>query len=523
MKKPRVIHPFLFALFPILSVFSHNLGTVPLRETVIPIIIVTSFTLTIWLSLGVVVKDKKKAGIIASLFLLLFFSYEHLFGITCLIMEKVTHTQVLLALGTLFTCAVYLTIYLTIRTRSNLHRLTFFLNLVAAFSVAIPLVRMGAYEIYHVPNLQDTASVEEQIHTRDSGIAVKRPDIYYIILDGYARGDILEDLYKYDNSKFLTHLAEKGFYVATKSKANYCQTYLSLASSLNFIYLDDLVSQMAAGYNNRKPLREMIEHNHVVDFLKKHDYLWVVFSSWEEIKNADIYMTPGPSLSEFQNVLINTTPLALLLDKLLTKSRYDLHREQLLYIFDHLADMTEMHSPLFVFAHILAPHPPFVFGANGEPIDCNRNFTRGDGSHFVESGGNRDEYVESYTRQLAFVNKKISETIDRIVSNSREPPVVILQADHGAGSMLHWEDPDKTNLKERMSILNAYYLPGDGHEQLYEDITPVNTFRVIFNHYFGTEYELLKDESYFSTWSHPYALINVTDKADSDIYTQRSE
>ena len=82
--------------------------------------------------------------------------------------------------------------------------------------------------------------------------------------------------------------------------------------------------------------------------------------------------------------------------------------------------------------------------------------------------------------------------IDKIIANSSQPPIIILQADHGPASMLDQESLDNTNIKERMAILNALYLPGDGDKGLYPSITPVNTFRIIFNHYFGTNYSLLK-------------------------------
>ena len=56
----------------------------------------------------------------------------------------------------------------------------------------------------------------------------------------------------------------------------------------------------------------------------------------------------------------------------------------------------------------------------------------------------------------------------------------------------------KPQFDERMGILNAYYLPKGGNKTLYKTITPVNSFRKIFNHYFKTDYKILDDVSYFS-------------------------
>ena len=100
--------------------------------------------------------------------------------------------------------------------------------------------------------------------------------------------------------------------------------------------------------------------------------------------------------------------------------------------------------------------------------------------------------------------------LDSILAKSPRPPVIILQADHGPGLRLDWYDMGKTNLKERLSILSAYYLPDGADTMLYQSITPVNTFRVIFNHYHGAQFELLDDRSYFSSYYRPYQLTDVT-------------
>ena len=156
------------------------------------------------------------------------------------------------------------------------------------------------------------------------------------------------------------------------------------------------------------------------------------------------------------------------------------------------------------------PHQPFVFDRNGNP------------SHFhpsaftiwrvPESPVEKEIYRKGYIEQLIFTNKKVSEMVEQILKYSKKPPIIILQADHGPASMLDPYSLERTNINERFYILNAYYLPYGGDSLLYPSISPVNTFRVIFNHYFGTFLLLLHDRSFYSTWDHPFHFHDITDR-----------
>jgi hypothetical protein len=487
------------------------------EEIFTPIAITISFTLILWLLLWLVLKDTKKAGLVTSLFLLLFFSYGHFQNaITDLVIAGVEigrDKYLLPAWGILLA----LSIYFPIRARGDSHNLTKFLNTAAAVLVVIHVAVVGYRLGLRYYALQDKIKTESPFNTAGLKKPAERPDIYYIVVDGYARGDVLKDIYGYDNSEFLDYLERKGFYVATGSRSNYGRTILSMTSTLNGVYIHDFVRYAGIDTDDLWALkRRGLDNNGVIRFLKEQGYVFAAFSSgyhFTELPNVDIYITPKGTLSEFQNLLINTTPVRILLDKLPEKSQYDLHRDRILYIFDHLADMAEKDFPVFVFSHIPCPHPPFVFGENGEKVEHYLGFTFAEGSDFFSLYKvNREFYIKNYRRQIAYITKKLKEAIDRILSKSAVPPIIILQSDHGPGSGLDLEDLDNTDLKERFSILNAYYLPGNGRESLYDDITPVNTFRLIFNHYFGTGTELLEDESYYAPWSHPYQQIKITDK-----------
>jgi hypothetical protein len=96
----------------------------------------------------------------------------------------------------------------------------------------------------------------------------------------------------------------------------------------------------------------------------------------------------------------------------------------------------------------------------------------------------RDHLVRGYINQVQFIDSRIVQVARQILENSDTPPIIIIQGDHGL---------EKEN---RLVILNAKYFPGEGSKNLYSSITPVNTFRIIFNTYFGASYDILPDLSY---------------------------
>lgn len=529
MKRPVIIHPILFAVYPILFLASHNVGLATLAGIPRSLLVVTAFASFLWLFSSYILKSKQKGGLAASIFLILFFSYGHVdnligkfwTGYITIGNLPIGPSKTIFLIWILIFSIFFYTIA---KTRWNLIRFTIVSNIVGATLVLISLINITNY-ILHSKTVMQNNITEGEILT--DKISLQTPDnlpnIYYIILDGYARSDILKNTYKLDNAEFLNRLSQKGFYIVHRSRPNYAQTILSLASSLNITYLDNVASSLGSDSENREPLMRMIQYSRLINFLRTFGYKFVVFPSgyWgTEIHNADIHMNSGIDLSEFENLLLSTTPVPKIAKKLFNP--WDRHRRRILYTLDHLAETTKLDTPVFVFAHIICPHPPFVFGENGEKIDqgkinYKRTFTFADGIN-LEYGLDIDEYLNSYRKQVLFINRRIESTVDDIISKSANPPVIILQGDHGPSSLLDsgLSNPNSANLEERMSILNAIYLPAIAHDQLYETMTPVNTFRVILNTYFNTDLKLLKDECYFSTWDEPYKFIRIEDAVEEN-------
>jgi hypothetical protein len=53
-------------------------------------------------------------------------------------------------------------------------------------------------------------------------------------------------------------------------------------------------------------------------------------------------------------------------------------------------------------------------------------------------------------------------------------------------------------------------LPGTHPPKVADNFTPVNTFRLIFDHYFGASFGLLPNRTYFCDPANPYRLSDVT-------------
>ena len=141
-------------------------------------------------------------------------------------------------------------------------------------------------------------------------------------------------------------------------------------------------------------------------------------------------------------------------------------------------------------------------------------------------GYRSETFRKAYIDEVTYVNKKLQQEISTILENSTEPPIIIIQSDHG--SRVNWDGVfiENSCARERISILNALYLPDDDASQLYDSITPVNTFRVIFNTYFNMEFDLLEDRSYLAARERPFDFLDVTDKYDvlcTDFLTPASE
>ena len=417
-------------------------------------------------------------------------------------------------------CILYVVIFNKKRWRflRDLGAATYYFNLVFLLLFSFQIVRFAKdfYVLLATTTHSETTAISEL--TNDISLQNKgtKPDIYVIILDGYGRQDVLQDVYDLDNSEFTGQLEKLGFFVANESHSNYLQTFYSMASLWNFDHLKPWNSADEYTQYLLKP----IQNNRSMRLLNELDYTTVSFESelqYSEIRNADVYLSSFLPFNKFESLLLTDSPLDALSKTFhwaFPIPTYDTHAQRIQYELRTLKEIpTSIPGPKIVYAHILAPHPPFVFDQSGNLISHETPYALWDETAYI---GGREEYRNGYREQAIFINREIISVITDILAKSKTPPIIVLMGDHGPASMFNWTLDTPGCVWERSSNLYALLLPGHQDDgTLYSTMTPVNTFRVIFNTYFGTNLPLLEDRTYLMSWQQPTIKIDVTDQRDS--------
>jgi hypothetical protein len=516
-RQPRVFHPFLIAIFPIMSLYAHNVYEAQPWALALPIALVLSSTFVIWLVLRLISRNASSAGLAASLLVASFFSYKVIYHAAYVVWShlllywvyKESPPDPLVVVG-LMAIVVGTGMFWIFRRLRRPERWTGVLNVFTLILVAMP-----TFSAVSTKMRQPSAAHREVALPP----VVKRgwtPDIYFIILDGYARGDVMKELYGFDNDPFLRRLEQQGFFVARQSYSNYCHTRLSVASTLNADYLGNLIDLSSS---DLLPLGDLIKGSLVRKTLEPLGYRFVTFPTGfdaTDFPDQDKFPAPRPGLAEFAQLLFEMTPLDAWLSEVKQEDRFSALRDRTLFLLDHLADVTKIDGPTFTFAHVVAPHPPFVFGEHGEDVSPRRVQADGSYKRMRDNAFDNPDYVRhGYHDESVYITERIEQAIGKILANSPEPPVIILQSDHGSWLRYHPDDVEATDVRERFGILNCIYLPDRKVEGFSDTMTSVNTFRIVLKEVVRADLPLLPERSYFSPINTPLTFTDVTDRLHS--------
>lgn len=352
---------------------------------------------------------------------------------------------------------------------------------------------------------------------KDPSKPVTKPDIYYLVFDRYTNNEALKQQYGYDNSYFTDFLANEGFVTRDQAYANYAFTLSSISSTMAMQYHTELGKRYSGNsHQTAIPYRHILDNPPVAEILKREGYQYNQVSSWSDYTRLVGTADDDPAKSFRLNALwfdyypsdlardiINKSVLSPFLKKGITVGKspiikYELDRnpyenlEAQMAGLKHIAN-NSTDKPQFSFAHVLVPHDPYIYNADGSPAtyDSARN----------DNGV--DEFVK-YTNQITYINKRTEDLIKAIKQASPDA-VIILQADEGSypkdfrhaltpSSYYNPATLEVPKMQQKFGILASYYMPGVDESTVRQELdSSVNAFRFVLSHYLGYKIDMLPD------------------------------
>jgi hypothetical protein len=499
---PRPSHLVLAPAIPIVALLRGNLKSTQPDTALFPLLVALAVALVLWGIASRFTRDRLGSALAVSVTMLAATSYGSI--------VRAGQIVAVPMLGPIATFLAVLIAFRMLRLGQRAAAFTTFANTALGFALLF-LVLPIAWTEWQRPVL---ATSNPPIQT---GPSSRRPDVYVLILDGYGRQDVLRS-FGFENGLVST-LRNSGFFVANEAWANYSQTVHSLASALNMRYLAELLGSADRSRLTRRSIADLIRTSSFLQVFSQAGYRVQFYRSEYglirpgaaaelreprfAVNQFDLAIYEGtilPELSRLTGLTRGALPLAA-------------HRRQVRWTFDDLlGSVAEQRAePSLFFAHVLAPHPPFAFNADGSDRKTTLPALMADGDHWhAMADGSGEDYVEGYLATLRFVNARVQQLVQAILARSDREAIIYIQGDHGPGSRLRFDDPSSSDLTERFGIMLALRLPGRNQDAMHPGITPVNAFRAIANAALGTNLPLLEDRSYFVPWTRPFEFIDVT-------------
>jgi hypothetical protein len=377
---------------------------------------------------------------------------------------------------------------LVARTRRSLVNLTFGLGVVAAVLAAVPAISIASYQHDHPMVRASDPRLWATPLAPPAQPPVRRPDIYVIIPDDYARADVLRQYFGYDNTAFIGELKRRGFAVSQQALSPYSDSESNIAAELNMDYLNGLPRILGKTSKDVRPLKTLIADNRASRLAKSLGYRYVHLDSDEvTFSGGNPQISPVATPDSFQSLWLKKSVLSEIggpfgFNDGAANTRF---RRTIRSAFSRLDAVPRERGPKFVVFHTLVPHDPYIFGARGESVT------------FPSTA---DNVIHSrlgmayYLRQLKFVEGQLLQTVDRIRARSKEPPVIVLQSDEGFESAGTF--PEAVSRHIRVKGLVALSLPGVSAAGVPRPPNAVNTLRYVYNRVFGTRYAMLPSASY---------------------------
>jgi hypothetical protein len=372
-------------------------------------------------------------------------------------------------------------------------------NLANAFGLILLVVLIGSFVFSGI------VALPRQTAARGAALATA-PNMYVVLLDGYPRQDSLAAL-GIDNTPFVADLQDRGFFVAPRSHTNYHNTLLTLTSMFNGQYLADVPDLAHPAGDQAAVVRQLnwaLNDASLFDDLRSRGYTIIdspsVFGA-ASLFRADVVMS-GDGINQFDQRILSRTFVGDLLSVVAPDLVSSWLRNAVLTPIRNVEAVADSDStsPHFMFAHVLSPHPPFLFNAAGQLPEVDACYAAGCSlwtSELKVLGISKAEYRQLLAAQMEYLNARVLAMVDHI-ADADPTAVVVVFGDHG----IRFDAGVSTEY-----FRNFFSARTPGHSDLFpEDISLVNVLPMIESAYLGTEFPVLGYEA----WESKGLLLNLT-------------
>ena len=516
-------YPVLFAAHPVLALAAANPGEYAAWDLLTVLAVVVGAAAALNLVVALPLRRRWPNNIAPAITLLLIVWFFH-FAWLSQLLERIGYT--LTRPRTLAAMITVVALAWLIVGRPQLRRFTVFMSLLGAFLAAQLVLAIGVGQLGGARAIRQSTTVSDfakPIQVRSDQrhpCAQPKPDIYLLVLDGYANAGVLRKIYGFSNERFQDSLRAFGFRIPHAVRSNYVHTHLSLASMLNLDYVTRLKADLGERATDPSILGYLIENNRAVRFLHEQGYTFVFSpSSWwpatMQNRHADVQLQAWPRF-DLTRELGRTDLRRVLRDQTLvsvfTAPRRDADAEDILNAFRAMQDVPAMSQPTVLIAHVLAPHYPYVLDAN-----CNPRVHRAE-----HTDPHPWEDHQGYLDQLLCVNRLTLKFVGDVLKRSPSLPIIILQGDHGtntrdlANKYSAWT-VTADEAAERFGAFGAYYLPCGQDTAFAGEVTPVNVLRKVFSTFLSADLPTRPDSFYFSVSKRPFEFVRFAAGPDGSL------
>jgi hypothetical protein len=360
----------------------------------------------------------------------------------------------------------------------------YYLNLLLLIYISVDIVQLCVIQLQQ----KDTKPSVQFDYNK----VQNKPDVYFLLFDGYPGNKELKDSFGFDNTRFAEMLQAHEMKILPIS-SNYDITFYSMSSIFNMRYINDYNLTKEASDKDIGIRLGEIQKAAVFDIFEKMGYLLENNSVFDvknlpSVSNGNKFLNGG-GIFLTDKIFFNRVKKDLFMpffsnyakgfklfeDLSVYKTRKD-NENMEMSLFKSLE--TKESKPVFSYTHLLMPHDPYYFDSLGNKID------------FVKFNYAEKRNVSDFISYLKYTNKVIEKMITSI-KKLKPNSIIILMSDHGQRGLEQMEIKGQLRLN---NICNVYF--PNGNYNTPDTITNVNVFRYLFNNQYNQNFPFLKDSAF---------------------------